>query len=198
MLPEVVLLAEAEDTLSGDADLFVPNFKCLVVVLIDRGIETLLLQSADLGQEFPAPRDCLVLEIVAEGEVAEHLKIGAVAGGVTDVVNIARADALLTGADAAAGRLDLALEIGLHRRHAGVDEQKRAVVLRDERKAGQAQVSLALKEGEEHLAQLVYAVFFRRHGKNLHKKEYTPPRDRGEVNRGTTLIAVCHGILVIR
>jgi hypothetical protein len=37
---------------------------------------------------------------------------------------------------------------------------RRRVVLRDERKARQAQVALALEKAEEHLAQLVYAVFF--------------------------------------
>ena len=35
MLPEVVLLAEAEDTVGRDADLLVPDLKSLVVVLID-------------------------------------------------------------------------------------------------------------------------------------------------------------------
>ena len=43
----------------------------------------------------------------------------------------------------------------LHRRHAGVDEQKRRVVLRDERKARQAEMTLGFKETEVHLAQLV-------------------------------------------
>lgn len=99
-----------------------------------------------------------MLEVVAEREVAEHLKEGAVARGVTDVVDIARADALLAGADAAARRLLLALEPGLHGGHARVDEQDGLVVLRDQGKAGQAQVALALKEAEEHLSQLVEAV----------------------------------------
>ena len=66
---------------------------------------------------------------------------------VADIVDVSGADALLAGADTAARRRDLALEIGLHRRHAGVDEQKRRVVLRNERKAGQTQMPLAFKEG---------------------------------------------------
>ena len=73
-------------------------------------------------------------------------------------------DALLAGADTAAGRRDLALEIGLHRRHAGVDQQQRRIVLRDQRKAGQAQMALALEEREEHLAQLIDAILFCGHG----------------------------------
>ena len=55
-----------------------------------------------------------MLEIVAEGEVAQHLKVGAVTGGFAHVVDIAGADALLTGAHPVAGRLLLALEPGLH------------------------------------------------------------------------------------
>ena len=101
-----------------------------------------------------------MLEVVAEGEVAEHLKIGAVARGLADILDIAGADALLAGADPVAGRLLLTLEVGLHRRHAGVYEQQARVVLRDERKARQSQMSLCLEERQEHLAQLVKSVFF--------------------------------------
>ena len=78
-----------------------------------------------------------MLEVVAEGEVAEHLKIRAVARGLADVLDIAGADALLAGADTVARRLLVALEVGLHRRHAGVDEQQARVILRDEREARQ-------------------------------------------------------------
>ena len=41
--------------------------------------------------------DGLVLEVIAEGEVAQHLEEGAVAGGLADVLDIAGADALLAG-----------------------------------------------------------------------------------------------------
>ena len=159
VLPEVVLLAKAEDLLSGDADLVVPDVPCLVVALIDGGgTDGPLLQTDDLRQELPAPGDGLVLEVVAEGEVAQHLEVGAVAGGLADVLNVARADALLAGADAAARRLLLALEPGLHRRHAGVDEEDGVVVLRHEREAWQTQVVFRLKEAQEHLPQLVEAI----------------------------------------
>ena len=81
------------------------------------------LQSDPLraGQEFPRPGNGLLLEIVAEGEVAQHLKIGAVAVGMADVLNIAGADALLAGGDTVAGGLLLPGEPGLHGGHAGVD-----------------------------------------------------------------------------
>ena len=162
MLPEVVLLAEAEDALRGDADLLVPDLPGLIVVHIDGGIEPVGIQAHPLGrgQELPAPGDGLVLKVVAKGEVAQHLKIGAVAVGLADVLDIAGTDALLAGADPVARGLLLALEIGLHGRHAGVNEQKARIVLGDQREAGQAQMALALKEREKHLPQLVQSVFF--------------------------------------
>ena len=66
MLPEVILLAEAENAVGRDADLLVPDLECLVVVLIDGRIQAVLLEAADLRQEFPAPGNGLMLEIVAE------------------------------------------------------------------------------------------------------------------------------------
>jgi hypothetical protein len=66
----------------------------------------------------------------------------------------------LAGADPAAGRLYFALEVGLHRCHTGVDQQKRLVILRDQREAGKAQMTLAFKVGKEHLTQFVYAIRF--------------------------------------
>ena len=159
VLPEVVLLAELEDALGGDADLLVPDPEGLVIGgggLIagkDGGVEPLRVQAHPLraGQKFPGPVDGVPFEVVAEGEVAQHLKISAVAGGLADVFDVAGADALLAGADPVAGGLLLAGEVGLHGGHAAVDEQQRGVVLGHQGEAGQAEVLLALKESQEHL-----------------------------------------------
>ncbi len=113
--------------------------------------------------------DGLVLEIVTEREVAEHFKIGAVAGGVADVLNIAGTDALLAGGHAVARGLLLAGEERLHRCHTGVDEQQRSVVLRNQGKAGQAQMAFRLKKVQEHFPQLVETVILGlRHNHFLH------------------------------
>ena len=101
-----------------------------------------------------------MLEVVSEGEIAQHLKVGAVAGGFADVLDVAGADALLAGADTVAGRLLFAGEVGLHGGHAGVDEQQGRIVLGDQGKAGQTQVVLALEEFQKHFAQLVQAEGF--------------------------------------
>ena len=160
VLPEIVGLAKAEDSFGGHPHLLVPDLKGLVVIFIDGGVQAILVQPHHLRQKFPAPGNGLVLEIVAEGEVAQHLKIGAVAGGLADIFNVAGADALLAGADPVTGRLLFALEVGLHGGHAGVDEQKAGVVLGNQREAGQAQMALALKKAQKHLSQLVKSEFF--------------------------------------
>ena len=160
MLPEVIALAETEDALSGNANLLIPDLESLVIIHVDGRIQAVRIQAHPLGagQELPAPGNGLVLEVVTEGEVAQHLEVGAVAGSLADVLNVAGTDALLAGSNPAAGRDLIAGEPGLHGSHAGVDQQQRCVILRDQREAGQAQVTLSFKEAQEHLAQLVYAV----------------------------------------
>ena len=165
VLPEVIGLAEAENALGGDADVLVPDLESLVVIQVDGGIQAVFLQAHHLGQKLPAERNGFLFEVVAEGEVAQHLKIGAVAVGLADVFDIAGADALLAGGDAVAGGLLLPGEPGLHGCHAGVDEQQALVVGgRDQGKAGQAQVSLALKVAQKHLAQFVQPIIGMCHG----------------------------------
>ena len=139
-----------------------PDVPCLVIVNVDRGIESVRIKAYPLlaREELPAPCYCLVLKIIAEGEVAEHFKIGAVARGMADIFDITGAYALLAGADTLARRYLLALEPRLHRGHAGVYEQYGFIVLRNQREAGQAQMTLALKKAQEHFSQFVYSVCF--------------------------------------
>ena len=164
VLPEVIFLAETENPLCGNTHFLIPDFESLIVIHVDGGIQPVLIQAHDLGQELPAPVDGFPLEVVAEGEVAQHLKVSAVAGSLADVLDIAGTDALLAGADSVTGGLHLTGEVGLHRRHTGVDQQQRSIVLRDQGKAGQTQMALALEEGEEHFPKFVYAVRLSAHG----------------------------------
>ena len=174
MLPEVILFSEAEDAVFGNADIVAPDGKSLVIgrrCLIsgeDGRIEPVGLESDPLGarQKFPRPGNGFLLKIVAEREVAQHFKIRAVTRGVADVFNVARADALLAGGHAVARGLFLAREPRLHWRHAGVDEQNGFVVLRNERKARQTQMTLRLKELQIHFPKLIEAVSFVCHDKH--------------------------------
>ena len=168
VLPEVILLAELVDAVGGDADLLVPDAEGLVVgggglvAFKHGGVEAVGLQPHPFGggEELPGPGDGLLLEVVPEGEVAQHLKIRAVAGGVADVFNVPGADALLAGAHPAARGLLLPLEPGLHGGHAGVDQQQGGVVLRHQGEAGQAEMALGFEEGEKHLPQFIETVIF--------------------------------------
>ena len=188
MLPEVILLAEAEDAVLGDADHIAPDGEGLVicggrlVAREDGRIEAIRLKADPLGagQEFPCPGNGLLLEVIAEGEVAQHLKIRAVAGRMADVFNVAGADALLTGGDAVARGLFLAGEPRLHGSHTRVDQQDGFVVLRNERKARQTQMALRFKELQVHLAQLIESVCLVCHDEilllyTLKIKRYTVP-----------------------
>ena len=149
------LLAEAEDILGRNTDLLVPDLEGFLVVLIDRGIQTILFQTDNFGQKFPAPGNGSVLEIIAEGEVAQHLKIGAVTGGMTNALQIGGADALLAGGHTVAGRGNLAGEELLHRCHTGVDKKEGFVALGDQRVAGQAQMSFGFKKREIFFSQII-------------------------------------------
>ena len=105
------------------------------------------------GQEFPAPFDRLVLEIIAEGPVAEHLEEGAVTG-VADLVDIAGADAFLHVAEPAARGVLRAEQIRHERMHARHREKSGRVVFGDQRGGGDHGVSLLSEEPEKELAKL--------------------------------------------
>ena len=113
VFPEIVFFPEFKDSLRGNADLLVPDLIGLVVLQIDGGIQPVRRQPYHLCQELPGPVDSLSLEIISEGEVAQHLKKSAVAGGFAHVLNIAGADALLTGGDPSSGRDLRSGKIGL-------------------------------------------------------------------------------------
>ena len=142
VLPEVVLLAETNHVRWIYADLLCPDVVRLVVVLINRDVELFLGHFEHLGKKLPRPRCRLALEIVAEREVAQHLKEGAVTGCDAYALDIGRADALLAGGNALARRSYLACKILFHRRHSAVDKQKAVVVLGNKGKAGKSETSL--------------------------------------------------------
>ena len=150
VLPEVVLFAEADHMVGVHADGFGPNVIRFVIVFINADIKLFGVHFHDLRAEFPRPRDNLFFEIVAEREVAEHFKIGAVTRGFADVFNVGRANALLAGGYALSRRRNFAGEIFFHGRHTGVNQQKTFVVLGNQRKAGKPQVPLAFKKLQIH------------------------------------------------
>src|SRR5699024_671290 len=75
VLPEVVLLAHAYNAIGSNADFLCPDLKGLVVVLINGNPQLVNRHLEHLCAELPGPGRGLVLEVIAEGEIAEHLKV---------------------------------------------------------------------------------------------------------------------------
>jgi len=97
--------------------------------------------------------DRLFLEIVAEGEIPQHLEEGVVARGVADIVEVvvlaAGADAFLRGGGPDVRTLLLAGEDVLELHHARIGEHQRRVVARHERARRHHLMALALEVVEE-------------------------------------------------
>ncbi len=135
--PEVVVGGDADDLLVREARHLLPDVEGLIVGVVDGDQQACGVQAELLGQQAPGALDGVVLEVVAEREIAQHFKEGVVTRGVADVVQVvvlaAGAHAFLRAGGAVVGRGRRAGEIVLERHHARVDEQQGRVVLRHER-----------------------------------------------------------------
>ena len=151
--PEIVAARDADDLLVGEAGDLAPQPRRLVVVGIDGDQQALLVERIVLGEQLPGERDGALLEIIAEGEVAEHLEEGVVARGVADIVEVvmlaAGAHAFLRRGGAREGRLLGAGEHVLELHHAGIGEHQGGIVARHERARGQHLMTVAGEEIEE-------------------------------------------------
>src|SRR5207302_5333871 len=154
--PEVVLLSQPQYAVVCEAGHLLPESERVVVVGEDRGREAPRVEPEVARQELPGEGDRLRLEVVAEGEVPEHLEEGVVARGPADVLEIvvlaARADALLAGGRAHVVAPFLTEEHGLELHHARVREEEGRVGSGDERRRPHARVTVLLEIGHELLA----------------------------------------------
>ena len=132
--PEIVGASDAQDLVRREDRRSSSTTRRLVVVHIDGDQQALLRQGEVLGEQLPGERDGVLLEIIAEGEIAEHLEEGVVARGEADIVEIvmlaAGAHAFLRRGGAQGDRLLLAGEHVLERHHAGIGEHQGGVVAR--------------------------------------------------------------------
>src|SRR5690606_12184130 len=87
-LPEVVLVAETEDALGRQPGDLLPELRGLVVRVVHGGPEPLARQRVLLGEQLPRERDRVPLEVVAEGEIAQHLEEGVVARGDANLLEV--------------------------------------------------------------------------------------------------------------
>jgi len=148
--PEVVFLAETVDPLPGNPLLVVPDVGGLVVVGVDRHVEVVLVEPQLLGEELPGIGDGLLLEVVAEGEVAEHLEEGMVPGSTPHVLQVI---VLAAGPHAFLGAGGPVVAPVLHTKeavlelvHAGIGEEKGRVVVGDEEGTGDHGVAAVLEK----------------------------------------------------
>ncbi len=115
-----------------DADFLQPDVGGLLVVAVDGDPQALRRDGQRDGDELPGEADRVLLEVVAEAEVAEHLEEGVMPGRVADVLEVvvlaAGAHAALHGGGAGVAARIAAEEHVLELHHAGVGEQQRGVV----------------------------------------------------------------------
>jgi hypothetical protein len=156
--PEIIGSGDADDPRFREAGDLLPQVEGLIVLGIDGGEQAILGQPVFPGDELPGPGDGIGLEVVAEGEIAEHLEEGVMAGGVADIVEIivlaAGAHAFLGGGGAPVGPLLGTGEHVLELHHPRIGEHEGRVVARHQRRRGDHFMAVLLEEIEEGGADL--------------------------------------------
>src|SRR5580704_7346835 len=99
--------------------------------------------------------DGFALEVIAEGEIPQHLEERVVIGGHADVLNVAGAEAFLAGGGPRELELADAQELRLELVHAGRREEHSWIVARDEHVAGLADAALRGEEIQVAFTQFV-------------------------------------------
>ena len=111
------------------------------------------------GDQLHRVGDGLLLEIIAEGKIAEHFEEGVVAIGEADIFEVvvlaAGANAFLAGGGAVVVALLEAEEDVLELVHAGVGEKQSGIVGGDERRTAHDFVAALFEEAQKHLARFV-------------------------------------------
>ena len=145
--------------LSGSPAILRQSAVGLVVLGVDGDEEAVRRQAVVLRDQAPGELDRALLEIVAEGEVAEHLEEGVVARGVADIVEVvvlaARAHAFLRRDGASVGPALGAGEDVLELHHARIGEHQCRVVARHERARVDDRVVVGGEVIQESAANLV-------------------------------------------
>jgi len=147
--PEVVLLAQPQNAIVAESGHALPEREGVVIVRVDGRDQPLAIEGEILREELPGEGDRVGLEVVAEGEVAEHLEERVVARRVADVLEVvvlaARANAFLAGRGTDVGPPFFAEEDGLELDHARVREEQGRIVAGHERRGAHAGVTVALE-----------------------------------------------------
>ena len=160
--PEVVAGGDPDDLLLRQAADLAPQAEGLVILGEDGDEQPVLGQAVLPGDEVPGELDGAILEVIAEGKIAQHLEEGVVAGRVADVLKVvvlaAGAHAFLRRDRAAVVALLPAGEDVLELHHAGIGEHQGRVVARHERARRHDPVAVGGEIVEEGPAYVVGAL----------------------------------------
>ena len=164
--PEIVAGGDPENPLLAEAGDLAPQIERLVVVDEDGDQQPVLGHRELARDQRPGEVDRGLLEVVAEGEIAQHLEERLMARGVADILKIvvlaAGAHAFLRGHRAGVvPRLHPGEDV-LELHHAGIDEQQGRIVLRHQRRRGDHRMPVGGKVVQERAAQIVGAEHDRR------------------------------------
>ncbi len=129
-----MLLAESQYPLLRDTNL-PPDTERLVVIEEDSYPEPFPGNFQVLSNKLPRPVNSLLLEIVANAEVTQHLEKGEVRA-VAHQLDISGTEALLAGCQAATGRYLFPGEVRLDLHHTGAGKKQGRVAMRYQRGTG--------------------------------------------------------------
>ena len=137
VLLSAFLAADADHAFVRDRDLFCPNPECLVIGFINGDPQSFRIETEDLCEQFPGVADCILLEIVAETEISEHLEEGMVTSGVSDLIKVimfsAGTNALLRRNRPRIAALLSTEKNILELNHARIGEQQSRIIGRNQR-----------------------------------------------------------------
>ena len=157
--PEIVLGRNADDPVGADPGNLLPKVERFVVGVIDGDQQFVFGQTPFARQQRPGMGDRLVLEIIAEREIAQHFKERVVPRGIADIVEIVvlapGAHAFLRGGGARRGpRFQPGKDV-LERDHARVRKHQSRVVIRHQRRRRHHIVPVRAKVVEKGPADFV-------------------------------------------
>ena len=146
--PKIIVFAHASDLRCRQAHFVRPDGVGLAVVLIDSDGKFVGgdIEPRSAGQEFPRPKDCLPLEVVAKAKVTQHLKERVVPRGAAHVVDVSCAKAFLARGGLCEFQFTFAEEVILELVHARRCEEHRRIPPWHEHIAGAADAPLRLEE----------------------------------------------------
>ena len=135
--PEIIITRDAQDLAVGKASDLLPKPERLVIVDIHGDQQPVLRQRKVFGNQRPGQFDRPLLEVIAEGEITEHLKERVMTRGVAYVVEIvvlaAGTYALLCGDGAGIRPLLQAGEDILELHHPRIGKHQGGIITRNER-----------------------------------------------------------------